>query len=76
MPSCRKCDDDDDDWKPPRAPVAKPKNFALLEARKKKRYGSKNFTIRCQTCKKKFADGVQLKNHVKTHGRVSNESYT
>ena len=70
MPKRKRDDDDDDDeWCPPANAKPKPKNFALLEARKRKFKTKKKIVIKCDLCSRKFSEKQQLYNHRLTHGR-------
>ena len=65
----REEEEEDAEWRPPPASKPKPKNFALLEARKKKFKRMKKIVIRCDVCSRLFPDKKQMYNHKSTHGR-------
>ena len=62
-------DNSDPEWVPPAMVKSKPKNFAMLEAKRKKAKKKRKSEYRCDVCQKKFVDGPQLQNHKRQHGR-------
>jgi hypothetical protein len=73
MPGSKGKEDEaeDETWEPPKLPKPKPKNFALLQAKKKKweKKGKATKTVlRCQFCSVTCYDQQQLKDHERSHG--------
>ena len=62
-------DDADDEWVPPPTAKKKPKNFAMLEGKRKKAKKGKR-EYRCDMCPKRFVDAKQFSNHKQVHGRL------
>ena len=61
----------DDEWLPLPHEKPKPKNFALMQARKKKFARKQKIVIRCDICKRKFTTKKQMFHHKETHGTAS-----
>ena len=64
-------DESDDEWLPLPHEKPKPKNFALLQARKKKFKRKAKIVIKCDVCNRKFTTKKQMNEHKETHGIVS-----
>ena len=65
---------DDEEWVPPKLPKPKPKNFALLEAKKKKTKNKTSQAYFCDKCGKKLVSREQMKDHKKrVHGMIVRE---
>ena len=58
----------DAEWLPSSSAKPKPKNFSLLEARKKKFKSKKKIVVKCNVCTTKFINVKQMLNHKLTHG--------
>ena len=59
---------DDDEWLPLPHEKPKPKNFALLQARKKKFKRKARVVVKCDICGRNLTSKDQMYQHRRTHG--------